>query len=1080
MSNERPIEPRPASDQPAPRGGHDFLDLEGELSRRREGRADASADPEADSWLLAGEEPAAPEPAAMIEPLPVEPELLGTSALQPQPLEGQLPPQVVEQQAVQQAEATSPWLMEFDEGSRPAVAPMFAVDPAAQMILNASFCEPEPTSRTVTRAAAKGLVVMGVVVLAIGGIQVSRQTSSLQGLPDQDLAPVESKATVVRATVLERPDSSWSDSAPRAEWERHGVGSTRPVLRPAEPDELAVWARPKEHADTAEPFELEDPVAAPFARPTESHHALAASVTETEPAPTNGVDLDTAERAWLAELADLQAAADQPMDAAVAATASVVSASDAWMLEELRAHPPQLSVHEWSFGPALTSGWRLRHPDLVPQRDEEACVWIEALDPAPIQMSTSIAQVPDWVLAEASENPAVPDAPQPERLADVDELWAGNDLVPFAWTEGIAQPGELEQPEQAQPQELVPTQPDTVASVETFAPSSEIEVMVEQLSQQVGPSSEALVAAQPAVEEAEPVDAQQPGALEQPDEIAQAKTGEQPLAVARVARQVAVEEPGAVEQPVAVEQPLAVAELDPLSASEPADQPVAIEQPEAVVLSEPAPEVAMPDDAQPEAMSGEGSVKDGVAASSPSDLDAEGTWFLGDPIAPDADPRQGRRRQEAHRELAKKRRDPGVTDVAEVANLTGATGAPDGSTASDESEAAPLEVAPAELDAAAVAGAPSAAAETTETPTEESTSHEREASSRGDVVAVADEAEVEAPTVEQARSEESSVAVEVSEESLPDGNLLEPQAPNEGAVATVEAPEPGPVFVAGPEMTLFEDDAPSVDLADLADPDAIVAPEIETEPVPELDLPKAPSRLLVSRRGMFEMYGEFLRTGDVPSDAHAPLERGAMAHPRGPAAHVDGPRVAGNGSAVLPGDEAMFQLTHDGAGPSSDPNADVDSPVEEARVVGSGALRRIDSKDRWDSAEVPMQALSGESRLLTPNVGDVIVTFKNGSTMAGSLHAVGAGKGWLDTSSGRVSFSSDRVEDIERSSGGLGPAQKVTVLTSGGAFVGKELARDGNKVTIETEDGLRMSLTALEINPYQAQRERVGIKRRGE
>ena len=57
---------------------------------------------------------------------------------------------------------------------------------------------------------------------------------------------------------------------------------------------------------------------------------------------------------------------------------------------------------------------------------------------------------------------------------------------------------------------------------------------------------------------------------------------------------------------------------------------------------------------------------------------------------------------------------------------------------------------------------------------------------------------------------------------------------------------------------------------------------------------------------------------------------------------------------------------------------------------------------------------------------------------------------------------------------------RVCVTTAGGAFVGALLVRDGDRVTLRTDDGLRLTLKSTDVRPEQDQRQRVGIRRRGE
>ncbi len=172
------------------------------------------------------------------------------------------------------------------------------------------------------------------------------------------------------------------------------------------------------------------------------------------------------------------------------------------------------------------------------------------------------------------------------------------------------------------------------------------------------------------------------------------------------------------------------------------------------------------------------------------------------------------------------------------------------------------------------------------------------------------------------------------------------------------------------------------------------------------------------------------------------------------------------------------------------PSEPVVTKVEpEAKKVHMGVLkkRKVD-ENHWQGLEVPMHALSSKKVLLTPRVGPVRVIAVDGETLEGRLHGVGQNYVWLVTNLGRLSIPARRVERVER----IDPAQfdtevkstrdytklpRVRVKMKGGVFVGHELAREGNRITIRTEKGHKMTLVSDDIQPVRARRS-TGIKRR--
>ena len=296
MSNERPIEPRPAAEQNGPLGGYDFLDLEGELARRR-GQPDAPA-------------PAAP-PAAMIE----------------RPTETCEPPAPT---------ADEVWLLDADDGQAPP--PKLRGVMSAPLTLEASYCEPEPALRAVSRAARRAVLVMGVVIVAIAGVQLSRQRVQLDDAIEARPA-AKPERSFHRETELVGPASTGRVEVHSNRDRLDGPMVAGP-LRPTEPDELTVWESFSEEDESTDPFELDGPAASASFQVLEDELALAREETSIE-----------GELQALIEAAEDGAPAPTPTPDVVA-----LPVMGELLLAELRAHPPALGPMAVAAGPPMPLG----------------------------------------------------------------------------------------------------------------------------------------------------------------------------------------------------------------------------------------------------------------------------------------------------------------------------------------------------------------------------------------------------------------------------------------------------------------------------------------------------------------------------------------------------------------------------------------------------------------------------------------------------------------------------------------------------------------------------------------------------
>ena len=113
-----------------------------------------------------------------------------------------------------------------------------------------------------------------------------------------------------------------------------------------------------------------------------------------------------------------------------------------------------------------------------------------------------------------------------------------------------------------------------------------------------------------------------------------------------------------------------------------------------------------------------------------------------------------------------------------------------------------------------------------------------------------------------------------------------------------------------------------------------------------------------------------------------------------------------------------------------------------------------------------------------------------GGLVEGELHAVGSGSVWVDTRAGRLQLELERVERIDRmgTQGKLleeDPDERdytklprIRVRTAGGVFVGHEISREGDSVTLFTDEGLKITLKGAEVMPAQQRRSVLGMRPR--
>jgi cytoskeletal protein RodZ len=155
----------------------------------------------------------------------------------------------------------------------------------------------------------------------------------------------------------------------------------------------------------------------------------------------------------------------------------------------------------------------------------------------------------------------------------------------------------------------------------------------------------------------------------------------------------------------------------------------------------------------------------------------------------------------------------------------------------------------------------------------------------------------------------------------------------------------------------------------------------------------------------------------------------------------------------------------------------VESPIKFANEEDLAAV--------WLQREIPLDQITNEERMLTPQVGRVRLVIHGGEIFEGRLYAVGENKVWLDTGLGKMALLGWQVDRIEHLSeqvgatlGGKGSEdlaglKRVRVRTPGGVFYGKLLDQNEGTVTLITEDGGRLRLANARVEPAGKSRTRI-------
>jgi len=264
------------------------------------------------------------------------------------------------------------------------------------------------------------------------------------------------------------------------------------------------------------------------------------------------------------------------------------------------------------------------------------------------------------------------------------------------------------------------------------------------------------------------------------------------------------------------------------------------------------------------------------------------------------------------------------------------------------------------------------------------------------------------------------------------------------------------------------------------------------------DAPAMPGLTYVPRAGVFASVEP---TFDIPWLV-ATLSLGGVSRESGPMPasdfepidQVPEPQMDPPGELVAV-DLALDSLTSDGDTAETedlDPRRIEQDPLFslEARLPGKRD-GRLTLDNHWAGANIPMHALDYPERILTPRVGAVRILHDNGEGFEGRLFAMGIGTVWLDTGIGRMALTGDAIRGIEKLDEGRLAAletdgtptaglPQIRVKAAGGVFVGFELERNGDKVTMLTDEGYKITLNSDDVEAASTRRATIGIKRRSQ
>jgi hypothetical protein len=209
----------------------------------------------------------------------------------------------------------------------------------------------------------------------------------------------------------------------------------------------------------------------------------------------------------------------------------------------------------------------------------------------------------------------------------------------------------------------------------------------------------------------------------------------------------------------------------------------------------------------------------------------------------------------------------------------------------------------------------------------------------------------------------------------------------------------------------------------------------------------------------------------APDSASAPVPPPVAASEPVPAPAEPAARAPAPAPAPAPTPPPATALSRAAAAPS-----DADVPLGR-RGPGSGRPATAeDWSGIWTESTIPFDAIRGAQRLRTLNVGRVRAELTNGEFVEGTLYAVGESRVWLEVPLGRLAFEASSVHALAQVAGTTPAAAKgasqafagltrVEVVLAGGSLTGRVLERTGDRVTLVTDDGLRLKVDALDVRP---------------
>jgi hypothetical protein len=145
-----------------------------------------------------------------------------------------------------------------------------------------------------------------------------------------------------------------------------------------------------------------------------------------------------------------------------------------------------------------------------------------------------------------------------------------------------------------------------------------------------------------------------------------------------------------------------------------------------------------------------------------------------------------------------------------------------------------------------------------------------------------------------------------------------------------------------------------------------------------------------------------------------------------------------------------------------------------------------DYADLWLETTIPTEAIPGEKRLRTLNVGRVRALLDNGEYFEGNLYAVGQNRIWIQMDLGRISFDAAIVKELTPNGGAissqmaqakaaaaLAALPHVEVSIPGGTLSGRLIGQSDGFVTLISDSGMRCTVESDDVHPVTKNNSRV-------